>query len=30
MRAAAQNFEFERAAQIHDRIRALKQATVLV
>jgi excinuclease ABC subunit B len=30
MRAAAQNFEFERAAQIRDRIRALKQATVLV
>jgi excinuclease ABC subunit B len=30
MRAAAQNFEFERAAQIRDRIRALKQATVFV
>ena len=30
MRAAAQNFEFERAAQIRDRIRALRQATALV
>jgi excinuclease ABC subunit B len=30
MRVAAQNFEFERAAQIRDRIRALKQASVLV
>ncbi|OFV90714.1 MAG: excinuclease ABC subunit B [Acidobacteria bacterium RIFCSPLOWO2_02_FULL_61_28] len=29
MRAAAQNFEFERAAQIRDRIRALKQLEVL-
>jgi excinuclease ABC subunit B len=30
MRAAAQNFEFERAAQIRDRIRLLRQATALV
>jgi excinuclease UvrABC nuclease subunit len=30
MRAAAQNFEFERAAQLRDRIRALRQATALV
>jgi excinuclease ABC subunit B len=30
MRAAAQNFEFERAAQIRDRIRLLRQPTALV
>ncbi len=29
MRAAAQNFEFERAAQIRDRIRTLRQPTAL-
>jgi excinuclease ABC subunit B len=30
MRTAAQNFEFERAAQIRDRIRLLRQPTALV
>ena len=28
MREAAKNFEFERAAQLRDRIRALKQSEV--